>query len=785
MRTVTLTLPIDGMSCAACATRIEKVLGRLDGVDASVSFASESVQLNLDTDKQTLSAVTQAIAKAGFSVPQASMELALEGMSCASCATRIEKVLNRLPGVEAVVNFASETVQVHFPEGTQSTGALIAAIQKAGYGARALTDEADNDAAQVRHAAQYRHELKIFLLSLLLTLPFLLEMLAMLAGEHHGWLPRSLQLLLATPVQFYVGWRFYKGAYSALRGGGANMDVLVALGTSMAWGFSAWVTLAGLTHLHVYFEASAAVITLVLLGKLMEARAKGKTSGAIEALIRLAPKQARVERDGGFADVAVSELVAGDIVVVRNGENVPVDGVILSGQASFDESLLTGESLPLVKAEGAQVFAGSKSQDGMVRIRATGVGGRTQLAQIVKLVREAQGSKAPIQRLADVISGVFVPVVVAIAMLTFAATGWLMGSWTQALVHAVAVLVIACPCALGLATPTAVMVGIGNGARRGILFRNAAALETAGRLGLVVLDKTGTLTEGRPELAGVIAGARSENEVVALAAAVEAGSEHPLARALLAVAQARGLSLPASHGFLALPGQGVLAEVEGVGQVKIGEPAWLGVALPEAAQAWARQGCTVVAVAIAGELAGFMAIADKLKPSSRAAVAGLQALGIRVVMLTGDNQDTAAAIAQEAGISEFKGEVKPKHKAAEIEAYKKAGLKVGMVGDGVNDAPALAVADASFAMGAGSDVAIEAADVTLMHGDLLHLLDAIRLSRATLAKIRQNLFFAFIYNTLGIPLAAFGLLNPVIAGAAMAMSSVSVVSNSLLLRRWK
>ncbi|RQW29687.1 cadmium-translocating P-type ATPase [Rhodobacteraceae bacterium CH30] len=785
MCTVTLTLPIDGMSCAACATRIEKVLGRLDGVEASVSFASESVQLNLDTEKQSLLAVTQAIAKAGFSVPQASITLALEGMSCASCATRIEKVLNRLPGVEAVVNFASETVQVHFPEGTQSAAALIAAIQKAGYGARALTDETDGDAAKVRHAAAYRHELNIFLLSLLLTLPFLPDMLAMLAGGHHGWLPRSLQLVLATPVQFYVGWRFYKGAYSALRGGGANMDVLVALGTSMAWGFSAWVTLAGLHHLHVYFEASAAVITLVLLGKLMEARAKGKTSGAIEALIRLAPKQARVERDGGFADVAVSELVAGDIVVVRNGENVPVDGVILSGQASFDESLLTGESLPLVKAEGAQVFAGSKSQGGMVRIRATGVGGRTQLAQIVKLVREAQGSKAPIQRLADVISGVFVPVVVAIAVVTFAATGWLTGSWTQALVHAVAVLVIACPCALGLATPTAVMVGIGNGARRGILFRNAAALETAGRLSLVVLDKTGTLTEGRPELVGVIAGSRSEHEVVALAAAVEAGSEHPLARALLAAAQARSLSLPASHGFLALPGQGVLAEVEGVGQVKVGEPAWIGVALPEAAQAWTRQGCTVVAVAIAGELAGLMAIADKLKPSSRAAVAGLQALGIRVVMLTGDNQDTAAAIAREAGIREFKGEVKPKNKAAEIEAYKKTGLKVGMVGDGVNDAPALAVADASFAMGAGSDVAIEAADVTLMHGDLLHLLDAIRLSRATLAKIRQNLFFAFIYNTLGIPLAAFGLLNPVIAGAAMALSSVSVVSNSLLLKRWK
>ncbi|MGL6069745.1 heavy metal translocating P-type ATPase, partial [Craterilacuibacter sp.] len=781
MKPVILILPIDGMSCAACATRIEKLLGRLDGVDASVSFASESAQLSFDPEKQSLPLLLAAIAKAGFSVPHTTLQLALEGMTCAACAIRIEKVLNRLPGVEASVNFASETVAVTFPEGSQSAGTLIAQVKKAGFGARLISNEADSDAASARHAAAYRHELKVFALSLLLTLPFLLEMASMLAGAHHGFLSRPLQLLLATPVQFYVGWRFYKGAYSALRGGGANMDVLVALGTSMAWGFSAWVTLAGWTQLHVYFEASAAVITLVLLGKLMEARAKGKTSGAIEALIRLAPKMARIERDGGFAEVAVAELVAGDVVVVRNGENVPVDGVILSGQASFDESLLTGESLPLAKGEGAQVFAGSKSRDGMVRIRATGVGSRTQLAQIVKLVREAQGSKAPIQRLADVISGVFVPVVVGIAALTFVATAYFLGSWPQALIHAVAVLVIACPCALGLATPTAVMIGIGNGARRGILFRNAAALETAGRLQLVVVDKTGTLTEGRPELVEVLALSRSADEVLALAAAVEAGSEHPLAQALLTGAQAKDLALPAVSAFDAVTGQGVSADVAGVGRVRVGQPAWIGLALPAEAQGWAAKGRTVIVVAAGDELLGVLAIADKLKATSREAVARLKAMGIRVVMLTGDNGGTAAAIAAAAGLSEFKGEVKPRDKAAAVEAYKKSGLKVGMVGDGVNDAPALAAADASFAMGAGSDVAIEAADVTLMHGDLMHLVDAIRLSRATLRKIRQNLFFAFIYNTLGIPLAALGLLNPVIAGAAMAMSSVSVVSNSLLL----
>ncbi len=780
-----LILPIDGMSCAACANRIEKVLNKLPGVAASVSFASESAELSLAEGGATPADAVAAIGKAGFSVPMAHAELALEGMSCAACAARIEKVLGKLPGVTASVNFASERASLGFPEGSYAPAALVAAVQKAGFDARVVAGEADDEAATRRHAEHYRHELRVFVVSALLTLPFIAEMAAMLFGVHALMLPRMLQLLLSAPVQFWVGARFYKGAYSALKGGGANMDVLVALGTSMAWGFSAWVTLAGLDGQHVYFEASAAVITLVVLGKLMEARAKGKAGSAIEALVRLAPKVARVERGGQLLEVPVGELVLGDVVVVRNGESVPVDGEVVDGEGAFDESLMTGESLPVARGVGGRVVAGSRAVAGSVRLRASGVGNRTQLAQIVRLVREAQGSKAPIQRLADVISGVFVPVVVAIALLTFAATGWWLGDWTVALVHAVAVLVIACPCALGLATPTAVMVGIGNGARRGILFRNAAALETAGRLQAVVLDKTGTLTEGKPTVDAMLVLVPDEDGLLGAVAAVEAGSEHPLSRALIGAAAARKLTLPAVSGFAAHAGAGVEADVAGVGRLAVGDPRWLGLELPDAARAWRDEGKTVVAACVDGAPAGFFAIADRLKPGSARAVGRLREMGIRVLMLTGDNRATAAAIAREAGIDEFEGEVKPRGKADRVAHLKAEGLKVGMVGDGVNDAPALALADASFAMGAGSDVAIEAADVTLMHDDLEHLVDAVALSRATLAKIRQNLFFAFIYNTLGIPLAALGYLSPVIAGAAMAFSSVSVVSNSLLLRRWR
>ncbi|HJU49957.1 MAG TPA: heavy metal translocating P-type ATPase, partial [Pseudogulbenkiania sp.] len=704
--------------------------------------------------------------------------------TCAACAGRIEKVLNRLPGVNASVNFASETAILHFPAGAVRQDDIVAAVHKAGYSATPRAAVGDETLAE-KHRQAYLRERRWFWFAALLTAPLLWEMAAMLGGAPHGVLPRWLQLALATPVQFLAGWRFYKGSWHALRGGGANMDVLVALGTSMAYILSAVVTLAGWHDQHVYFEAGAAVITLVLLGKLLEARAKGKTSSAIEELIRLAPKTARVERAGQLLEVPVAQLQPGDVVLVRHGERIAVDGEVIAGHAAVDESMLTGESLPVSKTLGDAVYAGTQNQDGMLTVRAIGVGSQTQLADIVRLVSEAQGSKAPIQRLADVISGVFVPAVVAIAVITLLATGWLTGDWVRALIHAVAVLVIACPCALGLATPTAVMVGIGNGARRGILFRNAGALEMAGRLTALVVDKTGTLTEGRPVVTDVLPLTVSRETLLQLAASIEAGSEHPLARAVLTVAEEQGLARLPVQGFSAEVGRGVEAEVEGYGRLRVGVPDWLVNSLPEAANAFYAEGKTVIALGRDGELMGLLAIADQLRPGSAEAVERLRRLGVKVVMLTGDKAATAASIAAAAGIAEFRAEVKPQDKAAAVAQLQQAGHKVGMVGDGVNDAPALAAADVGFAMGAGSDVAIETADVTLRQGDMRHVADAIRLSRVTLRKIRQNLFFAFVYNVLGIPLAALGWLNPVIAGAAMAASSVSVVSNSLLLRRWR
>ncbi|WP_255989241.1 heavy metal translocating P-type ATPase [Chitinolyticbacter albus] len=777
----TLTLPIAGMTCAACATRIEKVLNRQPGVTATVNFATESAQVEL-SDAATVDTAVATIRKAGYDVPESTLTLALEGMSCAACATRIEKVLNRLPGITASVNFASETAQLR-ASGTIDEAAAIAAVVKAGYSARAITP----DTPTGHHEAALRRTRLAFAAAAILTAPLLIEMVTMFAGWHE-LVPRSLQWLLATLVQFTVGLRFYRGAWHALRGGAANMDVLIALGTTMAWGYSSVVTALDLHHQHVYFEASAAVITLVLLGKWLEARAKGKTAGAIAELLALQPKTARVLRDGHPVEVPISALKVGDTVIVRHGELLPVDGTVLDGRAAVNEAMLSGESLPLAKIAGDKVYAGTHAVEGMLTLRADGVGSATQLAEIVRLVSEAQGSKAPIQQLADRISAVFVPVVVAIAVLTFVATWWWSDDFATALIHAVAVLVIACPCALGLATPTAVMVGVGLGAKRGILFRNATALETASEIGVLIVDKTGTLTEGQPGIAAIAPSPGwNDAQVLQLAASAEAGSEHPLARALLTRAQQHGVALLPATDFAVEAGSGVAASIEGQA-VRVGVPGWA-TTLADAQQAQvaalSTHGHTVIALAIDGVLAGLIAIADTVRPSSKAAVAALQAQGVRVVMLTGDNAQTAAAVAREVGISEYRAGVKPGDKAAAIAEFKQDGRRIAMAGDGVNDAPALAAADVGFAMRSGSDVAIEAADITLMHNDLAHVAEAISLSRATLAKIRQNLFFAFFYNVLGIPLAALGLLSPVIAGAAMAASSLSVVGNALLLRRWR
>ncbi|PKO85011.1 MAG: heavy metal translocating P-type ATPase [Betaproteobacteria bacterium HGW-Betaproteobacteria-11] len=711
-------------------------------------------------------------------------------MTCAACAARIERQLNKVPGVEAAVNFAAERAYVRYDPARADAAALIATVGKTGFTAQ-VSSAATRQAEKAEKLARYREEVRRFWIACALTAPLLVQMVFMFgAGEHADVLPRGLQLLLATPVQFWIGWRFYVGGFHALRGGSGNMDVLVALGTSMAWLYSAMVTVAGLGHHHVYFEASSTVITLVLLGKILEARAKARTSQAIEALARLQPQTARIERDGQLVDVPVASLIPGDVFIVRGGEAVPVDGAVISGESAVDEAMLTGESLPVAKRPDDRVYAATVNGEGLLRVRATGVGSHTLLASIIRLVEEAQGSKAPVQRLVDQVAAIFVPLVVVVAVLTFA--GWWLttGEFTTALIDAVAVLVIACPCALGLATPTAIMVGTGQGARAGILIRNAEALERAEKLAVLVVDKTGTLTEGKPVVTDVMVAKAGcdETALLRLVASLEQASIHPLAAAVVARAKAAGIPLVSPRDLTTVPGRGVSGRVDDL-WVRAGSPAWLrseGLAVP-AATALQQAGRSLVVVAAGDEVLGLIAIADPLRASSRAAVARLQKLGIEVVMLTGDNPGTAAAIAREAGIARYEAEVLPGEKAAAVARLKRegGGRRVGMAGDGINDAPALAAADVSFAMGAGSDVAMQAADVTLMHNDLAGVADAIALSRATLGKIRQNLFFAFIYNVLGIPAAAFGLLNPVIAGAAMAASSVSVVTSSLLLKNWK
>lgn len=711
------------------------------------------------------------------------VEFSISGMTCAACSARLEKVLNRQPGMQANVNLASERARIRLGEGIDAA-AVIAAVAKAGFSA-APVDGETRRREKAEKQRVHRSEARYFWIAVALSLPLVGQMFFMFGESgHHIELPRWLQLLLATPVQFWIGWRFYVGAYNALRGGGANMDVLVVLGTTMAWAFSTVVTLAGL-HQHVYFEAAAAVITLVLLGKLLEARAKARTSEAIESLIRLQPKTARVERGGEWVEMPVDVLMPGDIFQVRPGESVPVDGVVVDGQSSLNESMLTGESMPVSKAAEDKVFAATMNGHGALRCRATGVGEQTLLASIIRLVGEAQGSKAPVQRLADQISAVFVPVVCVIALLTFIGWWWYAGAFAEALVNAVAVLVIACPCALGLATPTAIMVGTGQGAQAGILVKNAEALERAEKIKVLALDKTGTLTCGMPQLTDLIPRGTERDQALMLAAGLEQNSEHPLARAILSAAASNAtVHTPKIENFKAMPGHGVSAEVDGR-SLRLGSPTWLGVDADPAILDLQRMGKTVVVLAEGDLILALFAIADALRPTSKLAVEKLRQRGIRVVMLTGDNAATAAAIAHEAGIAEFRAGILPGDKAAAIAELKAGGGLVAMVGDGINDAPALAAADVSFAIGAGSDVAVEAADLTLIRSDLLGVVDAIDLSAATLGKIRQNLFFAFIYNVLGIPLAAAGMLNPVVAGAAMAMSSVSVVSNSLLLKRWR
>lgn len=715
--------------------------------------------------------------------------LRITGMHCAACARRVETSLAALQGVrEAAVNLATERATVAHESDKINTEQLIEAVVNLGYGASEVVDTTEaRDKEKIARETEIRHQTVRFVLAALLSLPLLLGMFVHMLDLEAGrfLLDPYLQFVLATPVQLVAGWQFYRGSYNALKSRSANMDVLIALGTTAAYVYSTIITFFG--EGDVYFETSALVITLILLGKLLEAIAKGRTSEAIRKLIGLQPRTARVVRDGVEIDVPIEQVVVGDIVVTRPGERIPVDGVIIEGSSAVNESMLTGESVPVDKTIGDEVVGGTINEHGSFRFRATKVGKDTVLSQIVRLVEEAQGSKAPIQRLADVVSGYFVPAVVAVAVLTFAVSYGLGVGFTQALTRFTAVLVIACPCSLGLATPTAIMVGTGKGAEKGILIRSGEHLEKIHKVDTIVLDKTGTITKGEPEVTNVVELRFSRPDLLRLAAAAERDSEHPLAAAVVRYVDKEGIDIPSPSGFKAIPGEGVEATVEGkrvlVGNERLMSESSIDTsAANELLGKLEHEGKTVMIVAVDHEVAGLIAVADTVKGTSRPAIQALKHMGITVYMLTGDNERTARAIASQVDIDEVLAEVLPEHKAEQIQKLQREGKSVAMVGDGINDAPALAVADVGIAIGTGTDIAMEAADITLMSGDLHGIAAAIRLSRQTMRIIKQNLFWAFAYNSIGIPIAALGYLSPIIAGAAMALSSVSVVTNSLRLR---
>lgn len=788
-------LPIEGMSCASCVARVERSLAGVPGVqDVSVNFATEqaSVKARSDVGMDTLKA---AVAKAGYRVTEQALQLQIDGMTCASCVSRVEKALKQVPGVlSASVNLATETAEVSVAGNAIMLPALMTAVARAGYQAREI--HAAGALVDKPAAAWWP-----IALAAALSAPLALPMVGALFGKDwmlNGW----LQWLLATPVQFWLGARFYRAGWSALRARTGNMDLLVALGTSAAYGLSVYQLLRHGGHgmAHLYFEASAVVVTLVLLGKWMEARAKHQTTAAIRALQALRPDTALRRRDGKDEDVALQDIQLGDLVVVRPGERIAVDGEIVEGSTQVDESLITGESLPIAKHAGDQVTGGAVNAEGLIVVRTTAIGAETTLARIVRMVESAQAKKAPIQRLVDQVSAVFVPVVIAIAFVTLLGWGLATHDWEAAILNAVAVLVIACPCALGLATPTAIMVGTGAAARRGILIKDAEALEVAHSVKVVAFDKTGTLTEGKPELVALEPNAIAADELLAWSAAIQSGSEHPLARAVTRRAAEQQLEIPTATELRAVAGRGMAAVVAGR-ELRLGSPRFmqeLGLDLNNLAALNARakeleaQGRTVSWLAeVTGtpRLLGLMAFGDTLKSSAAPAIARLHALDIQTALVTGDNRGSAEAVAQQLGMDLVHSQVLPADKAAIIGQLRVGvqahGGRVAMVGDGINDAPALAAADVGIAMSTGTDVAMHAAGITLMRGNPALVADAIDISRRTYAKIRQNLFWAFVYNVVGIPLAALGLLSPVIAGAAMALSSASVVMNALLLRRWK
>jgi P-type Cu+ transporter len=781
-----LVLAIEGLTCASCAGRVEKALSAMAGVRAAVNLSTQQADIRYDPECVTPDAIAEAIERAGYAVPHEAREIAISGMTCATCAGRVEKALSSVSGViRAAVNLASEKASVEGIAGVLRAADLIAAIHRAGYDAELLTGDVDRDRQMVdAEERQLRRETRRAAAGVLLSWPLLLPMFGVM-------LPAALQLALATPVQFIVGARFYAAAWKALRAGTGNMDLLVALGTSTAYFYSIYLMFAGPQGAHLYFEAAAVVVALVVAGKWLEARAKRSTTAAIRALRSSRPERACVEREEGEIGVPVAAVALHDVVVVRPGERLPVDGVVRTGYSEVDESLLTGESLPVAKQAGDKVTGGSINGNGLLRIETMAVGAQSTLSRIIALVESAQVKKAPVQRLVDHVAAIFVPVVLAIALAAFLGWWLLLGNIAAGVIAAVSVLVIACPCSLGLATPTALMVGTGAAAKAGILIRDAEALERAHRLDTVVLDKTGTLTDGKPAVTEIVPVSTGERELLTLVAAAQKGSEHPLARAILAKAQ--DLDLPPLEEFQSYPGMGLRARVGGrrlvVGNRRLMSDNQVPTAAAEAQAArLEEQGQTAMWAAVIdppARLLGLIAVADSIKPTARAAMRHLREIGVETILLTGDNERTAAAVAAQLGIRRVLAGVLPGEKSAEVGRLQAEGRHVAMVGDGVNDAPALAAADIGIAMGTGADVAMQAAGITLVRGDPLLIGDAIAVSRATWRKIRQGLFWAFIYNVIGMPAAALGFLNPLIAGAAMALSSVSVVSNALLLRNWR